>query len=83
MKLTKAQAEALKALVKHPFGTVSITMWGGRPHAGMPAGIRSMATLQALARRGYATMRYAALNEHWSILPAGRAALKEMEKSDD
>jgi len=66
---TEAQLKALEAM---PF---RITMWGGKPFAGMPNGVKSIATLRALRSKGLASVRYSGTAEHWDITDAGRAAL--------
>lgn len=71
--LTEAQMRALKAL------PVTITMWGGRPFSGMPEGVHSTATLDALRRRKLVTFRIDGARHHWSITDPGRTALKEQE----
>lgn len=73
MKLTKAQMVALSAL------PCQITMWGGKPFAGLPNGIKTRATLFALNRAGAAGVEFKGLTEHWSITDAARLALKNQE----
>ena len=70
-KLNKAQIEALKVL------PVTITMWGGRPFAGMPKGVSRMPTLYALLANGHAKRSFNGRAEYWFITPAGRQALQE------
>lgn len=69
-KLTEAQRKALAAL------PVEITMWGGKPFAGMPQGIRNRSTLWSLNRAGLANINYRGSTEIWRITTAGRAALE-------
>lgn len=68
-KLTEAQKRTLAAL------PVEITMWGGKPFAGMPSGIRNRSTLWALHRAGLAAINYKGTTEIWRSTEAGRAAL--------
>ena len=68
-KLTEAQMRALSVL---PF---EITMWGGKPFAGLPDGIRNRSTLWALHRAGLATINYRGTTEIWRQTAAGRDAL--------
>ena len=68
-KLTEAQVATLAAL------PVEIIMWGGKPFAGMPAGIRNRSTLWALYRRGLAVINYRGSTEIWRPSESGHAAL--------
>lgn len=70
-KMTKAQLRALGAL------PCKITIWGGKPFAGLPNGIKTRATLFALNRAGAAQVDFHGVTEHWTITDAGRLALEE------
>lgn len=74
MKLTEAQTTALGKL------PCSITMWGGKPWAGMPKGIRNLSTLWALHKLGLAAITYQGTTETWRITDAGRRALQEKDQ---
>lgn len=73
-KLTEAQERALRAM------PVTIVMWGGKPFSGMPQGIKSRATLNALWDRDLIAVKYFGNQQNWSITPAGRALLAQEEK---
>ena len=73
-KLSEAQIKALIVLNRGP---VRITMWGGKPFAGMPEGIRSRPTLYGLLTRGYAKLIMDGPSERWIITRSGSAMLQE------
>ena len=73
-KLTKAQKLALQVLADRP---ATITTWGGKPMGGMPEGIRSRSTIDALYQQGFVSIKYDGLKVTWSITLPGRAALSK------
>jgi len=70
-KLTPAQIKALRAM---PF---DLTMWGDKPHCGVPDGVR-MPTLWALKRWGLAKTQPTNMPStmRWSHTLASKAALR-------
>jgi hypothetical protein len=67
--VSESQKKALSSL------PVTIVMWGGRPHSGMPDGVRSRTTLHSLGRKGLARVTYAGSREIWTITPLGLSLL--------
>jgi hypothetical protein len=76
VKLTEKQREALQALASQP---ITIQMWGGRVHSGMPRGFR-LVTFGALKRINLVKSKQTDNFSHtYSITPDGRAALASTE----
>ena len=75
-KLSARQLEALRVLQND----IEFTMWGGRPHTRLPAGV-TMTQVTSLSGRGL--IRYVnleGLRVRLSITPAGRAALDATDR---
>ncbi len=74
MKLTEPMRRALSIL------PISVTMWGGKPLTGLPRGIRSVSTLEALRAKGLCTSKTAGFCNVWTLTDAGRRALEQSQE---